>query len=326
MKKMVKNLSTLVLMAVVICAVIGTVSAATSTDYYGRTMLGKMKNGTTLQSAYDQIVASVDECATSVQFKKPVLEKQFSAVWDAYTGDNGGQFWLQGGFNYTYSGDYVTGLTISYTMSGKTLQKAQKAFAAEAKKILSGVNKKWSEFEKEKYIHDALAAKISYADGENAYDAYGALVNGVCVCEGYAEAFQYLLQQAGIQSFLVKGTGNGGPHKWNYVRIDGKYYQVDLTWDDQGDFAYYSYFNMTDKQMAATHIPYGCDIKLPKCTSTKANYFAVEGGKVKAPYKAATIGKLLKKGNGIAQLYVTDGVDNFIAWIQNGTNFKRRSC
>lgn len=56
------------------------------------------------------------------------------------------------------------------------------------------------------------------------------------VCEGYARAFKMLAEDIGVKTILVSGEGDGGAgagdHMWNYVKLDGKWYAVDVTWDD----------------------------------------------------------------------------------------------
>lgn len=108
-----------------------------------------------------------------------------------------------------------------------------------------------SRHEKLKSIHDYLANNIVYdpnieqnlQPASNDFDVYGALINGVCVCEGYAEAFKLLCDREGIPCITVVGTGNGGAHKWNMVQMeDGEWYTLDATWDDQESNIYYSYF------------------------------------------------------------------------------------
>ncbi len=100
--------------------------------------------------------------------------------------------------------------------------------------------------EKLKSIHDYLADNITYdstLSEPNIYDPYGALVTGVCVCEGYAEATKLLCDREGIPCITVVGTGNGGAHKWNYIQMDdNEWYVYDVTWDDQGSNTFYSYF------------------------------------------------------------------------------------
>lgn len=103
-----------------------------------------------------------------------------------------------------------------------------------------------SRHEKLKSIHDYIASNSSYDHSislSNIYDVYGALINGVCVCEGYAEAFKLLCDREGLPCVTVVGTGNGGAHKWNMVQMeDGEWYTLDATWDDQESNIFYSYF------------------------------------------------------------------------------------
>lgn len=111
-----------------------------------------------------------------------------------------------------------------------------------------------SRYEKLKSIHDALAGRVTYDyDAVSYYEknqtvtgsimqsftAYGALVNGKAVCQGYAEAFKLLCDKQGIPCIVVVGTGvvsasESGSHMWNAVKMeDGSWYNVDVTWDDQ---------------------------------------------------------------------------------------------
>ena len=107
-----------------------------------------------------------------------------------------------------------------------------------------------------KDIHDKLINEVTYntpvmedtsIDGYSnlAHTAYGALVednNGTpnyAVCDGYSQAYVYLLQQAGIDAAVIVGVaGNtaadAGGHAWSVVNLGGDWYEVDSTWDDAG--------------------------------------------------------------------------------------------
>ena len=63
------------------------------------------------------------------------------------------------------------------------------------------------------------------------YTAYGALIDGTAVCQGYAVLFYRLALELGIDARLIPGIGNGGAHGWNIVQLDNVYYNVDSTWD-----------------------------------------------------------------------------------------------
>ncbi len=109
-----------------------------------------------------------------------------------------------------------------------------------SQKILSGIkdNTSLSDVQKALLIHDRLAVLCEY-DSENlelgtvpekSYTMYGALVDGIAVCQGYSEAYLYLLDQVGITSYLCESDSLY--HAWNIVVIGGNEYHVDVTWDD----------------------------------------------------------------------------------------------
>ncbi|KAG4092628.1 hypothetical protein H8356DRAFT_1312384 [Neocallimastix lanati (nom. inval.)] len=82
-----------------------------------------------------------------------------------------------------------------------------------------------------RFIHDYLIAKVVYTLDESRLHIrtlYGTLVENKSVCEGYAEAFQYIAQQYGINCIIARSS----THEWNFVEMNGKWYALDLTFDD----------------------------------------------------------------------------------------------
>lgn len=124
---------------------------------------------------------------------------------------------------------------------------------------LNGVNDK---LQQEYIIHDYIVNNTTY-DYENYtnntipqedYTVYGALVNGVAVCEGYSKAALLLFNKVGIEAGIV--TSSAMNHAWNYVNIDNQYYHVDLTFDDpvpESNRVRYNYFNLTNTEMLRDH-------------------------------------------------------------------------
>lgn len=113
------------------------------------------------------------------------------------------------------------------------------------------------------YDHEASAAIEAGARPETSptvaqsQEAYGILVGGSAVCNGYAQAFQLLAAASGITSVIVTGEANGGvttgAHAWNRVLIDGRWLVVDTTWDDAIDVLPrrdYLLMNPTDPRMS----------------------------------------------------------------------------
>ena len=98
-------------------------------------------------------------------------------------------------------------------------------------------------------IHDYLCDTVVYGETGYGHTAAGVfLKDRTVVCEGYSKAFKILCRRFDIDIALIPGSvrkGNGSiePHMWNYVRMDdGKWYLVDVTWDDQKTYISGTYF------------------------------------------------------------------------------------
>ena len=101
-------------------------------------------------------------------------------------------------------------------------------------------------------------------------------------------------------------------HAWNAVRIDGRYYHVDVTWDDQGENIFYAYFNKTDAAILEDHTIDAAAYPLPVCSSENADYFYVNGGRLPL-FDLNTVAALLKNGGGTARVYVTGDKTAFVS-------------
>lgn len=117
---------------------------------------------------------------------------------------------------------------------------------------------------KVKQVHDYLIDTIEYDVndiGEVSHTVYGALITKVAVCDGYAKAFKMILDELGISCVEVCGiaqnsNGTTESHAWNDVLLNGKWYAVDVTWDDPiliggnghltDDLKYYYYLRGSD--------------------------------------------------------------------------------
>ena len=98
-----------------------------------------------------------------------------------------------------------------------------------------------SDYERITQVHDYLIDSIEYdssnGNSELSHTLYGALVNKTAVCDGYTKAFKYILDNIGISCVEVCGEARNSSgvvesHAWNDVLLDGKWYAVDVTWDD----------------------------------------------------------------------------------------------
>jgi hypothetical protein len=146
------------------------------------------------------------------------------------------------------------------------------------------INPDMSDYEKELAIHNYIIKNTNY-DMEylrsgnvspESYSAYGVLVLGTGVCEGYSEAMKLIMDRLNIECMIITGESKNQNHAWNIINIDGDYYHIDVTWDDpvieNGDqILTYNYFNITDEEISKDH--YWNTSKYPACTAVKYNYF-----------------------------------------------------
>ena len=240
------------------------------------------------KAMYDTIwenIGSLMDGSSKIEFPKNsnISEEKFQTAWDALVLDKPEIFYVD-----TNNLTLVTKKTIyfgvsnnvytlqpkddkKYYISSFSSQSDITAATTQINQIVSNVKTTASgtRLDKVKYIHDYLVENITY-DQKNDVDnsnIYGALIKKTAVCEGYASAFKYLLDQLGIPCVTVYGDGidsNGSSesHAWNYVQMDdNQWYAVDTTWDDPiligkgtiSSESKYRYFLKGSTSFSATH-------------------------------------------------------------------------
>jgi len=111
---------------------------------------------------------------------------------------------------------------------------------------------KLSDYKKIKKIHDYIVDNASYDTSLERYSAYDNLINHNSTCQGYMTLAYKMLTEADIPCRVISGTGTGESHGWNIVKLKGKWYNLDCTWDDPltwdgEDVRVYDYFLKSDK-------------------------------------------------------------------------------
>lgn len=140
-----------------------------------------------------------------------------------------------------------------------------------------------SEYDMALWLHDWTLDQLEYDHSINWCSAESGLTRHQGTCESYQRIYSKLLDAAGIANGRI--TGNG--HTWNAVKIDGKWCQMDLTWDDTNNNWYgdldqrHLYFGLTDELMAIAHSDhtanYQKDDYAYRSTDLSNNYFVRNG-------------------------------------------------
>lgn len=112
--------------------------------------------------------------------------------------------------------------------------------------------------DKIKTIHDYIINTTKYDieknnTGHSNYEsntAYGALIEGAAICNGYADAMALFLDRLNIKNYKIAST----THIWNAVYINDTWLHLDLTWDDPvsddgKDYLYHKYFLINNEEL-----------------------------------------------------------------------------
>ena len=189
---------------------------------------------------------------------------------------------------YKYGFWQIDTRLISTIYNGGTSELYQKLLSITKELNLKGK----TDIEKVEAIHDYLVLNTKYAEeiyyrgneGENTsfeveHYAEGTLNKNLAVCSGYASTFRLLLMLQGIPCEYV--WSDEGNHAWNLVQVDGKWYHVDVTWDDpipdREGRVLYTYFMMTDSEIAQTsnHQNWRCECRHPDSHNCDDNTYSI---------------------------------------------------
>lgn len=201
-------------------------------------------------------------------------------------------FWLDG-YSITTYGHSKYGCEIEFMilddLSPEQCRQMRQELNSTADSIISQIPPDSDDYEKILFVHDYIVDHCEYDhDGADSDDngiwgtAYGCLVNGSAICQGYSEAFLLLMNRLGIEAGICSGKtfdtdeGSGG-HAWNYVKIDDEYYWLDVTWDDpttnSEPMLSHDYFLINDDILSKTRTIDSDQDFIPECTSLDNNYF-----------------------------------------------------
>lgn len=261
---------------------------------------------------------------------------QMSHLFETFFRDNPRFFYLDR--TYSLEGYELDGTTVydtlllQFTMDVDHRIQAIRELDCAVSTILAECPRTDDDYEIELYLHDRLLSSCTYDDRAasassdeyaNAYSAYGALVEGRAVCEGYAKAMQILLNASSIPTTVVLGNAveDNEPHMWNLVKVNGNYYYLDPTWDDdQNDRIQYAYFNITAKMLSRTHILEE-GLFTADCTAQNDNYYHRNNTYIDTYERdviAETVAERIQAGDTVVYLRFADGkFENALLFFKN---------
>ena len=224
-----------------------------------------------------------------IQFDRKIEKDEISAAITELEWEHPEIFWINGySMKYNDVSAEIT-LKIMDNYSIDTLRQMSQELDRTANAVLEQINLSASDYEKALQVHDYLVQHTEYdqsavSKGKGLWStAYGCLVNGSAVCQGYSQAFQILMNKMGIECGICSGNAKGEAHAWNYINLNGQYYWIDVTWDDpvsenyNFDWIHHGYFLIDDRMLARSRTFDSNGQFVPLCASLDENYFVRNG-------------------------------------------------
>lgn len=161
---------------------------------------------------------------------------------------------------------------------GREMNDLNQQVQNKAASIAAAMKKLPTDYQKIEYLNNYIVDHCSYQTAavsqpnkyKNAYTSYGCLIQQKAVCEGYANSVQLICQKAGIPCIKVLGRTYREDHVWNSVYINGKWWMLDVTFNDptgkQAPSDRRAYFLLTEQQLdqKKTHKYNKADYELSK--------------------------------------------------------------
>lgn len=141
--------------------------------------------------------------------------------------------------NFVHPFNSFDTININITNSGKVTVKNKKVYNNEEIEFIKNyintfiednLNDGMSTNDKIKVFHDHIVNNTEYDQDntEDSHNAYSLITTGKSICGGYSDIMSIYLNALGIKNYKITSTN----HVWNLVNLDGKWYHLDMTWDD----------------------------------------------------------------------------------------------
>lgn len=190
------------------------------------------------------VVGRIDFTSLGIEVENLKTSPNVDMAWKKYVeiiNRHPELFYVKGQASIAYDGTYLTAFIPSYTMTGTELDEAIQTYEGVVSYMLNEVVKPSMTLEQKLLaLHDKIALNVAYdhstaaglteGHSPNRYNAYGALVDGVAVCQGYSMAYRDLLNRLKITNETCESDQIN--HIWNQVYMNGNWYHIDITWDD----------------------------------------------------------------------------------------------
>lgn len=276
---------------------------------------------------YEEILDGIENGENKVALSYELDRSTVSDILKYILYDQPQLFWYESNnCRFTYSGgtENVSEITLGYNALAQDLEHNRALVEDAADRLLQEADS-FSDIEAERFFHDSICKNVTYQSGAYDQNIYSTFVENKTVCAGYTRALQYLMMKRGVPCYYCVGTmysvekQDWDYHAWNVIKLNGNYYNCDLTWDDfynEADkypsYISYEHFNTSDAQYildaenSLGRLRTGDGILLPACNADDMNYKALYG----TEWENDVIGQL-----GLDATYMIDSVESYFDFL-----------
>ena len=275
------------------------------------------KNSYTSDEIFEEITSALSEYNNRTEYDAYLEQSTIDAVIRRIQHFYPDYFWLNGYTTTTSQNSTILEFMALNDYTSDELRSMHEELMSAVDTVVSQIPPGFNDYDKALYVHDYIVKNTRYATEKRGLtynglwgNAYGCLVDGSAVCQGYAEAFSLIMQKLGIECGVCTGNSDRGSHAWNYVKIDGNYYWIDVTWDDPeaegddpGEKLRHNYFMINDELLLRTRTLNEIQYFVPSCSSMERNYFVINNAYLQI-YNPEEIGRILESNaeTGIAEM------------------------
>lgn len=232
------------------------------------------------KSVYTAVYRGVDDCDKQIELPCEISGDTYSKIYCLLEKQEGDLFFIDSTY---YTAEKLREAKIIYREDKKRIKEMRRELELATEDGVDDAELGLSEYDTVMRIHDYIIRNCRYIEeNDSGYcaTAYGCLVQNEANCEGYAKAFNLIASRMGLESILVTGTTDSGEnHAWNQVKVDGRWYNIDVTWDEsdvEGDLRRV-YFLCDDDFFSETHFPDAEYIETYACDDFGENYYIKNG-------------------------------------------------
>lgn len=253
--------------------------------------------------AYEKIFYTMVNFSKEVKIKVKDIE-QLETIFESVIYDHPELYYVSNQFKYRTQGQSMIFIP-NYDYKEEEVKELMGQIEEKTKDIIDKAKKKEKQIDKAQLIYEYIIDRVEYQKNERIdQNMLSSLIDGKSVCAGYARAYQYVLNQVGVEAVYMVGTAKesttitnkGEGHAWVMIRIDDDYYYSDPTWGDvtvdHNEHICYGYFMMNDQDMLANYQP---ETSYEK-TKNKGDLYYKNIGCYMETYSETLVSKAIKRG------------------------------